>query len=212
MTYYHDNAPTQYANRVGGSTENYCEYSLPADPEFDRIPESATETRSWSLPIMLAGLVSLTALVLTFVISTAVKFSDPVDATPSVVVTHPVEPVPTGNVAPQSSAQPTAVAPTNATREPVTVTRSPEPPPATMTNPLEPAPATMTNPLEPAPLTMTNPVRPPLTMTNPVRPPLTMTNPVEPAPATMTNPLEPPPLTMTNPVEPPLIGSSGSGE
>ena len=167
MNYYSDSAPTQYA-------ETYCDRSRSAGMESDLIRKQGTDPRNWNLPIMLAGLVMLTALVLTFVISTAVKFSDPVNATPSVVVTNPVTTVTNGNGAPQSSAQPTAVVPTNATQQPITVTRSAEPAPATMTNPLEPAPATMTNPLEPAPATMTNPL--------------------EPAPATMTNPLEPAPV------------------
>ena len=135
MNYYHDSEPTQYAQHAGGSAE----------------------ARSWTLPIMLAGLVMLTALVLAFVISTAVKSNDPVDRSPSVVVTTPVTTVTTVTDAPQSTAQTTAVAPTNTTRQPATTTRSPEPAPATMTNPLEPAPATMTNPLEPAPIGSSGP-------------------------------------------------------
>ena len=146
---YCDSEPTQYANQLGGSEEAYSEYPVPTAAGFEQVRGAGTQARKWPVTIMLAGLVLVTGLLVAFVISTMVKFGDSGDATPSVVVTNPVTTVVSGDEANRNTPQTSAVAPTDATRQPATTTRAPEPAPATMTNPLEPAPATMTNPLEP---------------------------------------------------------------
>ena len=173
---YSDSDPTQYANYRGGPAEAYCEYPAPFDSGLDEVRGSETATWTWPVPIMLAGLVLVTAFLLVFLISTMVKFNDPVGPAPSVVVTNPVTTVNPDNKTSENktsennerrgAAQTTAVAPTGATQPPVTTSRSPQPAPATVTvtttRSPQPAPATMTNPLEPepAPATMTNPLEP----------------------------------------------------
>ncbi len=128
---YSDSDPTQYANYCGGPAEAYCEYLLPFDSGLDEVRGSETATWKWPVPIMLAGLVLVTALVVVFLISTMVKSSDPVGPAPSVMVTNPVTTVTSGNKTSgnktsgnktsgnnerQGTAQTTAVVPTGATR------------------------------------------------------------------------------------------------
>jgi hypothetical protein len=128
---------------------------------------------------MLAGLGLLASFLLAFLTLNTVRSTDPVEPTPSVVVTRPITTETPGNQARQDVTQTVSVAPTRTYQPPMTTTGAPVPP-ATMTNPLEPPPATMTNPLEPPPATMTNPLEPPLaTMTNPLEPPIGAGSPEE---------------------------------
>ncbi len=148
LTNHLDSDATQYADRVVPYVEAYRECPPESGDGLPSAGWAAPESRRWPGVIMLAGLGLLASFLLAFLTLNTVRSTDPVEPTPSVVVTRPITTETPGNQARQDVTQTVSVAPTRTYQPPMTTTGAPVPP-ATMTNPLEPPPATMTNPLEP---------------------------------------------------------------